>query len=111
VAGHALVVGVSEPRAYFESPLTRLFDNVLASVAVVGALFLLLAVFFARSLLRPIRALTAAADALRGGDYPAAGVKVTSRDELGQLARTFNVMVDVLRQRERERDRTRGGGH
>ncbi len=110
VAGHDWVVGVSEPRAYFESPLTRLFDNVLASVAVVGALFLLLAVFFARSLLRPILALTAAADALRGGDYSAAGVKVTSRDELGQLARTFNVMVDVLRQRERERDKTRGGG-
>jgi len=27
------------------------------------------------------------------------------RDELGQLGRTFNVMIDVLRQRERERRR------
>ncbi|MFM7506891.1 MAG: HAMP domain-containing protein [Rubrivivax sp.] len=32
------------------------------------------------------------------------------RDEVGQLARTFNVMVDVLRQRERERDAQRGAG-
>jgi HAMP domain-containing protein len=28
---------------------------------------------------------------------------VRSNDEVGQLARTFNVMIDVLRQRERER--------
>ena len=109
VAGHDWVVGVSEPRAYFESPLDQLFSNVLASVALVGALFVLVAVFFARSLSRPIRALTAAADALRGGDYSAASVRASGRDELGQLARTFNVMVDVLRQRERERVRNRGG--
>ena len=32
------------------------------------------------------------------------GLTVRSRDEVGQLARTFNVMIDVLRQRERERD-------
>ena len=103
------VVGVSEPRAYFESPLQQLFRNVLASVVVVGAVFVLVAVFFARSLLRPIRALSAAADALRSGDYAGASVKVTSRDELGQLARTFNVMIDVVRQRERERGQGRGG--
>jgi hypothetical protein len=29
-------------------------------------------------------------------------VRVTSTDEIGQLARVFNVMIDVLRQRERE---------
>ena len=28
---------------------------------------------------------------------------VRANDEVGQLARTFNVMIDVLRQRERER--------
>jgi len=32
---------------------------------------------------------------------------VRSNDEIGQLARTFNVMIDVLRQRERERERRR----
>ena len=103
------MVGVTEPRAYFESPLDQLFSNVLASVVVVGMLFVLLAMYFARSLSRPILALTEAADALRGGDYSAATVRASGRDELGQLARTFNVMVDVLRQRERERVRNRGG--
>ena len=108
VDGHDWVVGVSEARASFEAPLGDLFANVVASVALVGAIFLLLAVLFARSLLRPIRALSAAADALRAGDYAAASVKVTGRDELGQLARTFNVMIDVVRQRERERARRSG---
>jgi len=32
-------------------------------------------------------------------------VPVKTQDEIGQLARTFNVMIDVLRQRERERGR------
>jgi len=31
-------------------------------------------------------------------------VEVRSNDEIGQLARVFTVMIDVLRQRERERD-------
>ena len=60
--------------------------------------------------MQPIRALTAAADALKAGDYAGAAVDVRRRDEVGQLARTFNVMVDVLRQRERERDAQRGAG-
>jgi HAMP domain-containing protein len=33
---------------------------------------------------------------------------VKRRDELGQLGRTFNVMIDVLRQRDRERRREGG---
>jgi nitrogen fixation/metabolism regulation signal transduction histidine kinase len=52
---------------------------------------------------RPIEQLTAAAHALKSGDYDRANIAVKSNDEVGQLARTFNVMIDVLRQRERER--------
>jgi len=62
-----------------------------------------LALIFARSIVRPIQALTEAANALKRGDYDAANIEVRSNDEVGQLARTFNVMIDVLRQRERER--------
>jgi nitrogen fixation/metabolism regulation signal transduction histidine kinase len=63
----------------------------------------LLGILFARSIVRPVEALTRAADALKQGDYDAARVKVSSGDEIGRLGRTFNVMIDVLRQRERER--------
>ncbi|MDP9107741.1 MAG: HAMP domain-containing protein, partial [Pseudomonadota bacterium] len=68
---------------------------------------LVLAALFARSIVRPIERLTNAAHALKSGDYDKATIKVTSDDELGKLARTFNVMIDVLRQRDREYQRGR----
>ncbi|HUP97557.1 MAG TPA: cache domain-containing protein [Usitatibacter sp.] len=107
VPGHNWVVGVSESRDYFAAPLERLFQNTIVSVALAGAIFLLLAMIFARSIVRPIEQLTAAAHALKSGDYDRANIAVRSNDEVGQLARTFNVMIDVLRQRERERERRR----
>lgn len=103
VPGHDWVVGVSESRDYFAAPLERMFQNVLMSVVLVGAIFVLLAMLFARSIVRPIEQLTSAAHALKSGDYDRANIAVKSNDEVGQLARTFNVMIDVLRQRERER--------
>ena len=116
VAGYApvdgvdWVVGVTESRASFEAPLRKIFDQVLYSVGVVGAIFVLLAILFARSISRPVEALTRAADALKSGDYDGAHVRVTSGDEIGALGRTFNVMIDVLRQRERERGLHGGQG-
>lgn len=107
VAGHNWVVALSESRASFEAPLQHLFTNVLRSVALVGLLFMVLALLFARSIVRPIARLTQAANALKEGKYENATIAVTSNDEIGRLARTFNVMIDVLRQREREKGRGR----
>lgn len=111
VQGHNWVVGVTESRTRFEEPLQRLFRHVQYSVAIVGIVFLLLAVLFARTITRPIVRLTEAANALKDGDYDRANIKVTSTDEIGRLARTFNVMIDVLRQREREKRRGKLGHH
>jgi HAMP domain-containing protein len=103
VAGVDWVVGVTESRDSFEAPLRAIFEQVLYSLAVVGAIFVLLAILFARTISRPVEALTRAADALKRGDYDGAHVRIKSGDEIGALGRTFNVMIDVLRQRERER--------
>lgn len=115
VPGQDWVVALSESRETFEAPLRQLFSNVLYSVALVGLLFMVIALLFARSIVRPIARLTQAADALKEGAYERATIKVTTNDEIGRLARTFNVMIDVLRQRERERGRGQGwqraGGH
>ena len=110
VAGVDWVVGVTESRASFEAPLRAIFEQVLYSLALVGAVFVLLAILFARSISRPVESLTRAADALKRGDYDEAHVRVTSGDEIGALGRTFNVMIDVLRQREREREMRAGQG-
>jgi serine/threonine protein kinase/HAMP domain-containing protein len=108
VPGQDWVVALSESRDTFEAPLRHLFTNVLYSVAMVGLLFMVLALLFARSIVRPIARLTQAADALKEGAYERATIAVTTNDEIGRLARTFNVMIDVLRQRERERGRGKG---
>ena len=59
--------------------------------------FTAVALRFARTIVRPVQQLTAGADALKSGRFEQAYVEAKGRDELGQLARTFNVMVDVLR--------------
>lgn len=107
VPGQAWVVALSEARAAFESPLQHLFANVLQSVVMVGLLFMVFALLFARSIVRPIARLTQAANALKDGEYDRATIAVTTNDEIGRLSRTFNVMIDVLRQRERELGRGR----
>lgn len=113
VPGIDWVVGVSESRDYVAAPLDRLYWNVVSTVLLVGAVFLLLAMLFAHSIVKPIQNLTSAAHALKSGDYDKANIAVRTGDEIGQLARTFNVMIDVLRQRERERSggRTHPAGH
>ena len=109
VGGHNWVIGVTESRTRFEAPLQHLFENVLYSVGLVGLVFLLLAVLFGRSIVRPVVRLTEAANALKDGDYERAYIPVTSNDEIGRLALTFNVMIDVLRQRDREKKRGKLG--
>ena len=68
----------------------------LAIVAAVP-LFFFLAWRLARSLLRPITAMTASAVALGEGKLDHE-VPVTSRDELGRLATSFNLMAAHLRE-------------
>jgi methyl-accepting chemotaxis protein len=108
VPGNEWVVAMSESREVFEKPLRRLFLNVIMSVLLVGLVFLVVAVWFARKIVRPIESLTAAAHALKSADYEKANVPVTSNDEIGQFMRVFNTMIDVLRQRERELAKPKG---
>src|SRR2546429_6360479 len=78
----------------------RELDATLALGSLAGVLLALtLAVVLARRMTRPIVALTGAAGRVAGGDLSQA-LAVTSRDEVGQLTRAFNGMVEGLRQRE-----------
>jgi sigma-B regulation protein RsbU (phosphoserine phosphatase) len=84
-----------EPQSQLDAPVRKLFWQQVVTILVV-ALFTLLFVFsHSRSILRPVRRLSDAAERLAGGDLEArAGVR--SDDELGRLAKAFNSMVPKL---------------
>ncbi len=67
--------------------------NQALTLAALGAAFLALIVglLLARSLTRPLRALTAATEKMAGGDLDQQ-VPVTTKDEIGELAESFNRM-------------------
>ncbi len=68
----------------------------LTAIVVAVILSVAIAWWLAASLLKPIKALTASAVAVGEGDL-ARSVPALSRDELGQLARSFNQMAAKLR--------------
>ncbi|GAA0738253.1 hypothetical protein GCM10009106_26220 [Sphingomonas japonica] len=74
--------------------LVLAFGIIGIAVAIVGSWFL------AQALTRPIKALERAARKVSAGEH--AQVTVTTRDEIGTLATSFNRMVDDIAERERQ---------
>lgn len=100
--------GTRPPRSAFLGPFERaLFIG--AAIATVAAL--LLGVLLAQSLTRPLRDLTAATRAVASGNLEEQ-VNVRSKDELGELARSFNQMsTDLAHARDLRRQMTADIAH
>jgi GAF domain-containing protein/HAMP domain-containing protein len=79
------------------APVQAQTRTTLFLVVVIVGLVSAGAVWLARFLARPIIQLTGVAERIRGGDL-SARAPVTSNDEVGQLATTFNEMTGRLRQ-------------
>ena len=77
--------------------------DVMVALAVATTISLELTVMLSKSILRPINDIGRAVDAINAGDYTVS-VPVTTSDELGDLAASFNEMVEGLRERERIRE-------
>jgi len=72
----------------------------ILQASLAGALAaLVLGLLFARGITRPISALTGGVARVAGGDL-SQSLPVRSGDEIGQLTRAFNGMVEGLRQRD-----------
>jgi len=82
---------------------TDLGLDVLVAVGVATTISLELTVMLSKSILRPIADLQRATEVVGEGRYDVA-VPVTTADELGELATSFNQMVAGLRERERIRE-------
>lgn len=78
--------------------------DVLIALGVATTIALELTVLLAKSILRPVADLHRATHAVGEGRYDDVHVPVTTGDELGELAASFNQMVEGLRERERIRE-------
>jgi two-component system sensor histidine kinase BaeS len=86
-----------------DAPRRLAAGPVIAAAALVALLALVGTALLSRRVLRPIAVLTAASQRLGAGDLTLR-VPAVGRDELAQLARSFNRMADSL-QRGEERQR------
>ncbi|MEO1113560.1 MAG: adenylate/guanylate cyclase domain-containing protein [Pseudomonadota bacterium] len=75
----------------------------IAATAMAGLLALLLSSLVISGILRPMRALSSGAKRVEQGDFEIK-LKPLSRDEIGSLTRSFNTMVDGLRNTQRIKD-------
>jgi rsbT co-antagonist protein RsbR len=80
------------------------FTGIGVALAGMGVLTLFLLWLIERSIVRPLRHLSAAAAALAEGrsDQP---ITITSEDEVGALQRAFNQMTDTIRRQTRDLER------
>lgn len=77
----------------------RVSRGLTLALALGSVLVLVLILTLGRAVLRPVRALTAAARRMARGDL-SARVAVTAGDEIGELAGSFNAMADALERQE-----------
>ncbi|MHB8283625.1 MAG: putative bifunctional diguanylate cyclase/phosphodiesterase [Caulobacteraceae bacterium] len=96
--GRGVGLVLSYPLAKAMAPYQRLRDIVLLTGLVGGVLLVAGGWFVARGVTRPVRALDAAAQALREGET--IDLAVEGRDELAGLATSFNMMAHTIRERE-----------
>jgi two-component system sensor histidine kinase/response regulator len=97
------IVAVTQPRERFDHPIQELATRQKLWVCLVGLLAALCAGGITYTLLKPVRALRAASLRAAAGDW-SARANVASRDELGDLAFTFNAMIPALQERARIAD-------
>ena len=94
-------VGASVALASFDKAFAsyRQIESVLVVVGVVSMLLALaLSYLLSRRTMRPVRQLVAAAQAARQGDYDQR-IGVDRGDEVGKLARAFDVLLSDLREK------------
>lgn len=89
---------VSQKQAVYNGNMLK---NIGVNVGMIGlALIAVIAValYFSRKISQPIIEVSKGSKAVAGGDLTLEKLKVTSKDELGDLAESFNLMTEGLRE-------------
>ena len=81
------------------SELAEKTSTILRMILVIGAVLLIIAILisyiFSRTITKPIKLLSGNVEKIKNGDFTIM-TKVSSSDEIGMLAESFNVMADSL---------------
>jgi len=97
-AGHAdWTVIVREPKSAAYAPLQQARMQAIGWIGGAGVLAIVFSVVLAAFIVRPVRALTAAAERIGAGDLTAR-TNVHRSDEIGRLAKSFDQMAMALQQ-------------
>lgn len=99
------VLGVNKAHAQFDAPLNELIWQNSRSLLAVGAIATIMALLLARSIAKPIRALTKAAQALvKQDDFDEHQLAKMSdaNDDIGQLVSVFLQMAQEVKAREQK---------
>jgi class 3 adenylate cyclase len=94
---YAVIARIHESEAL--APVSRFARNIALSTGAIVLTVCLLALLFARILTRPVKQLAAAIDRVKGGEL-GIRVPVTSRDEIGELASSFNDLSASLQTKQ-----------
>jgi len=97
-------VGVTEPEAQLLDHLNQLAIKNGIAVIVVASVAVLVALLLARSIVKPIGALTKTATELEQGDYNLDELNQVSKsdDDIGNLVRVFTKMAEEVKAREQK---------
>jgi len=100
VPHRAVVAAADQVREHARSELASGLRNLAGGTVLVALVILLLAVRLSRRFTAPILELARVAEQIAGGEY-SARTNLTSRDEVGELARVLNALGPRLADRER----------
>ncbi|MBI5352767.1 MAG: GAF domain-containing protein [Chloroflexi bacterium] len=96
VHGQDWLIVLHEDSQYALAPADTQLRAILLTGLILAALVAMIGFFFARNLTAPILQLTNTAKKLASGDFNVEA-KITTQDEVGQLAITFNNMASQIR--------------
>jgi HAMP domain-containing protein/HPt (histidine-containing phosphotransfer) domain-containing protein len=93
----ALYLYSAIPESMLHDAVFSVLESFIAAFIINLALFILLLFYLARSVLKPIRGLTIACEAIAGGNFDQELHMSRSRDEIGIMARSLRRTVEQLR--------------
>lgn len=96
IAGVQWSLAVTVPIEEITDNLSMLLNTTIMTILAVLAVTALLIAWYARRFVKPILLLEAAANRIAGGDVSSEQLDIHSNDELGRLARSFELMSHNL---------------